>query len=51
MKKIAVINGHPNKESFNFAIVEAYSTGARSSAAEVREITLAEMTFKTNLQH
>ena len=28
MKKILIINGHPNKESFNFALAEAYKKGA-----------------------
>lgn len=45
MKKIAIINGHPNKDSFNFGIAKAYREGALASGAEVREITIAEMKF------
>ncbi|MDQ0782537.1 NAD(P)H-dependent oxidoreductase [Chryseobacterium sp. W4I1] len=45
MKKIAIINGHPNKDSFNFGIVKAYREGALTSGAEVREITIAELKF------
>jgi NAD(P)H dehydrogenase (quinone) len=30
-KKILIINGHPDRESFNFAIAEAYKKGAVSS--------------------
>lgn len=28
MKNILIINGHPNKNSFNFALAEAYKKGA-----------------------
>lgn len=45
MKKIAIINGHPNKDAFNFGIAEAYREGAHASGAEVREITVAELKF------
>lgn len=50
MKKIAIINGHPNKESFNFGIAEAYKSGALEAGAEVKEITIAELDFNSNLQ-
>ncbi|MDN3692064.1 NAD(P)H-dependent oxidoreductase [Chryseobacterium tructae] len=50
MKKIAIINGHPNKESFNFGIAEAYKNGALEAGAEVKEITIAELDFNSNLQ-
>jgi len=45
MKRIAIINGHPNKDSFNFGIVKAYSEGAEQSGAEVKEITIAALNF------
>lgn len=45
MKKIAIINGHPNKNSFNFGIAEAYRIGAEKSGVEVREIIIAELNF------
>ncbi|MDM1369090.1 NAD(P)H-dependent oxidoreductase [Myroides marinus] len=51
MKKITIINGHPNKEAFNFGVVEAYAKGAISSGAEIRHITLAEMEFDANLKY
>ena len=28
MKKIVIINGHPNNDSFNFALADAYKKGA-----------------------
>lgn len=50
MKKIAIINGHPNKESFNFGVAEAYKKGAMQSGAEVKEIIIADLNFNPNLQ-
>lgn len=50
MKKIAIINGHPNKESFNFGVAEAYKKGALEAGTEVKEITIAELNFNPNLQ-
>lgn len=50
MKKIVIINGHPNKESFNSGIAEAYKNGALQSGAEVKEIRIADLKFNPNLQ-
>ncbi|KAF2342645.1 NAD(P)H-dependent oxidoreductase [Flavobacterium tistrianum] len=50
MKKILIINGHPNAESFNFGIAEAYENGAIFSGAEVETITIANLKFNPNLQ-
>ncbi|WP_336958859.1 NAD(P)H-dependent oxidoreductase [Chryseobacterium contaminans] len=50
MKKIAIINGHPNKESFNFGVAEAYKNGAIESGAEIKEIIIADLNFNPNLQ-
>ncbi|MEL6696841.1 MAG: NAD(P)H-dependent oxidoreductase [Bacteroidota bacterium] len=49
-KKILVINGHPDPESFNFSLASAYETGARRSDAEVDIIHLKDLTFNPNLQ-
>jgi len=49
-KKTLIINGHPNRESFNFGIVAAYKEGAKESGAEVRSINIAELNFNPNLQ-
>lgn len=38
MKKILVINGHPNKDSFCFALAEAYKNGALQSSAQVETL-------------
>ena len=50
MKKILIINGHPDKESFSFAISEAYIKGAKASGAKVKEINIRDLQFSPNLQ-
>lgn len=50
MKKILIINGHPDKESFCTALAEAYRRGARSAGADTREITIADLDFNPNLR-
>ncbi|WP_114819184.1 NAD(P)H-dependent oxidoreductase [Chryseobacterium sp. KLBC 52] len=50
MKKIAIINGHPNQDSFNFGVAEAYRLGASETGAEVREIVIRDLNFNPNLQ-
>ncbi len=48
--KILIINGHPDKESYNYAIFESYKKGAVDSGAEVKEIRIGELNFNPNLQ-
>ncbi|MNX53133.1 hypothetical protein D3C86_838240 [compost metagenome] len=50
MKKILIINGHPNKDSFNFGLVAAYKKGALQAGAQIKEIVIAELDFNPNLQ-
>lgn len=49
-KNILIINGHPDEESFNFALAAAYSKGAAQSDAEIREIRIRDLKFNPNLQ-
>lgn len=49
MKKILIINGHPNKTSYNFGLANAYKAGALKSGAIVEEIIIAELNFNPNL--
>ena len=49
-KKIVIVSGHPDKESYNFALAEAYKSGAETSGAEVREIVIRDLEFNPNLQ-
>lgn len=50
MKKILIINGHPNHESFNFAIANEYHKGVMDSGAQVETITIADLEFNPNLK-
>lgn len=49
-KKILIINGHPDSESFNFAISEAYKQGAISAGHDIQEIIVRDLKFNLNLQ-
>lgn len=49
-KKILIINGHPDKKSFNFGLSEAYKKGAEKSGAEIDEINIRELNFNPNLR-
>jgi len=50
MKNILIINGHPNANSFNFALAAAYKKGAVASGNSVKEIIIRELTFEPNLK-
>lgn len=45
MKKVLLIQGHPDRESFNFALFDAYKRGLIASGAEINEIIIADLTF------
>lgn len=47
--KILIINGHPDTESFNYALSESYKKGALQSGAEIKEINIRELDFNPNL--
>ena len=49
-KKILLINGHPDTESFNYAIMEAYKKGAEKSGAIIKEIKISDLNFNPDLQ-
>lgn len=49
MKKLLLIQGNPDDESYCFALAEAYKKGALSSGAEVQEIVIRELMFNPNL--
>jgi putative NADPH-quinone reductase len=51
MKKILVINGHPDKESFCLALAEQYKVGAELSGADCKLIHLADLKFSPNLKY
>lgn len=45
MKKVLVILGHPSSDSFNNALAEKYTEGARAAGKEVRLLKLGELNF------
>lgn len=45
MKKVLVINGHPDKESFCYALAERYKKGADSAGAECKLVHLIDLKF------
>lgn len=49
-KKILVILGHPDKESFCGALADAYEKGAKDTGAEVRRINIDDLNFDPNLR-
>jgi putative NADPH-quinone reductase len=51
MKKILVINGHPNADSLNAALSSSYIVGAKSTGAEVKEIVIKNLKFNPNLAY
>jgi len=49
-KKIVIINGHPDNESFNFALMNAYKKGVSTTDSEIKEIIINELDFNPNLK-
>lgn len=50
-KNILVINGHPDSESFNYAISEAYINGASESGFNVELLNISDLKFDPNLKY
>jgi putative NADPH-quinone reductase len=50
MKRIVVINGHPNPRSLNKGLVDAYVSGAEQAGAAVQTIDIGQLQFNPNLQ-
>ena len=51
MKQVLIINGHPDKESFNHALSSAYKEGLSKTTATVSQIDIADLSFNPNLMH
>jgi NAD(P)H dehydrogenase (quinone) len=45
MKKILIINGHPDKESFCFALAESYKKGADLAGTDCKLVHLIDLDF------
>ncbi len=50
-KKVLVINGHPDKESFNYALSEAYLEGLKDTHTQVEVLNIADLDFNPNLRY
>lgn len=50
MKKILIIDGHPNENSLCYALAEAYRVGALKQGAEVKKLRIADLDFNPNLR-
>ncbi len=50
MKQLLIINGHPNKQSFNYALANAYKEGALKTNANLTQINIADLNFNPNLK-
>lgn len=51
MKKILILLGHPDNDSFCGALAERYEKGASASGAEVRTLRLVDLDFDPVLHH
>ncbi len=51
MKNILIINAHPDKESFCFALAESYKIGAYKSKANVKLVHLIDLKFNPILTY
>jgi NAD(P)H dehydrogenase (quinone) len=50
-KRVLLINGHPDAESYNEALYQSYKKGALYANAEVKEIIIRDLNFNPNLQY
>ncbi|RCS26500.1 flavodoxin family protein [Polaribacter sp. WD7] len=50
MKKTLIINGHPDKNSFCYALHNAYKKGALKANVEIQEIHVRDLKFNVNLE-
>jgi NAD(P)H dehydrogenase (quinone) len=51
MKKILILQSHPNPESFCVALGQAYKSTAITNGAEVHEIVIPDLHFDPNLKY
>ena len=50
MKNILIINGHPDKLSYNFALSESYKNGVKKTNNNIVEINISDLKFNPNLE-
>ena len=50
MRQVLIINGHPDKQSYNYALSEAYKNGANKTNAIIDTIKISDLAFNPNLR-
>lgn len=51
MRNILIINGHPNKDSYNYSLSKAYQQGLEQSGVKYDQINIADLQFDPNLKY
>jgi len=51
MNNLVIINVHPDKQSFNYALSKSYLSGIDITKWQVEVINLADLSFNPDLQH
>jgi NAD(P)H dehydrogenase (quinone) len=51
MKNILIVQGHPDRESYCYALAHAYQSGAKNAGASVKLLHIGDMEFNMNLQY
>ncbi|MDO8742472.1 MAG: NAD(P)H-dependent oxidoreductase [bacterium] len=51
MKKVFILLGHPDKDSFNCTLANEYQKGAEEAGHEVRRMNVSDMQFDPVLHH
>jgi len=50
MRQVLIINGHPDKQSYNYALSDAYKKGANKTTAIIDTINISDLDFNPNLK-
>lgn len=48
---VLIINGHPRKDSFSQALVNAYAEGAVAAGVNITKLIVADLSFNPNVTH
>jgi len=51
MKKILILQAHPNPESYCSALAKSYVSSVKESGGETREIVISDLSFDPNLAY
>jgi len=51
MKKVLIISGHPNENSYNQALSKSYEEGLRHANVQLSRIDIRKLDFNLNLSH